>query len=96
MNYRTIKRLQKEIKELRAAQAAQSNTDKQTCCTIGQLIINKSAELDEITAAIPNTYEGNIIILKLNNQSWKSIAQTVTGSVNNHNAIRAMIRRYNW
>ncbi|MEE3499282.1 MAG: hypothetical protein VZS12_09160 [Ruminococcus bromii] len=96
MNYKAIRELQKEIKQLRAAQAAQANADEQTRCALEQSIINKTAVLNEIAAAIPDTYEGNIIRLKLNNHSWKSIAQTVAGNVNNHNALRAMIRRYNW
>ncbi|MBQ7504497.1 MAG: hypothetical protein IJT79_04195 [Ruminococcus sp.] len=96
MNYKAIRELQKEIKELKAAQSVQSSADEQTRRSLEQSIINKTAALNEITAAIPDTYEGNIIKLKLNNHSWKDIAQTVAGNVNNHNALRIMISRYNW
>lgn len=96
MNYKTIRELQKEIKQLRAAQAVQANADEQTRRVLEQSIINKTAALNEITAAIPDTYEGNIIKLKLNNHSWKAIARMVAGNVNNYNALRVMVRRYNW
>ncbi|MBR1731193.1 MAG: hypothetical protein IJ725_02020 [Ruminococcus sp.] len=96
MNYKAIRELQKEIKQLRAVQAVQANADEETRRVLEQSLINKTAALNKITAGIPDTYEGNIIKLKLNNHSWKAIARTVAGNVNNHNALRVMIRRYNW
>lgn len=66
-------------------------------------IISLEAKLGELhdeynaaVASVPNTYEGNIIRLKLHGQSWRQISYAVTGSGNNRDAIRKTTARYSW
>lgn len=53
-------------------------------------------EYNAAVASVPNTYEGDIIRLKICGHSWRQISYAITGSGNNRDAIRKTVARYNW